>query len=190
MTTQVFTRFALSAITTLAATSLWTALPEAAQALTVTRTINGTSYDITTVTGTFNDLQSTLTNSATVPWWGKQSLAFDFTQAVADSLEFPNFAGRFGSFFAYWSGGIGSVSPTLISSYNWTNPSFFGAGAVGESFFDSLNQGDAVKTFAIATAVATPVPTPALLPGLVGMGIAAYRKHKQASSITASSTNT
>jgi hypothetical protein len=47
MTSQIFARLALAAATTLAATAVVTALPEAAHALTVTRTINGTSYDIT-----------------------------------------------------------------------------------------------------------------------------------------------
>jgi probable HAF family extracellular repeat protein len=37
-----------------------------------------------------------------------------------------------------------------------------------------------------ATATPTPVPTPALLPGLVGMGLTAYRKRKLASANTLS----
>lgn len=173
MTFKLLTRLALTATTaTLAATSVvLTALPEAAGAATVTRTINGTSYDISTVTGSFNNLQSTLTDT---PWWNNRDLAGQFAAEVGVDLGDPNF--RRGPFFAYDTAGV------EVRFRTWGFPGGFlpggglldGLGAVGEN------------TFAVATpTAATPIPTPALLPGVVGLGIATYRKRKLASSTTA-----
>ncbi len=166
MTTQILTRLALTAATTLAATSVVTALPEAAHALTVTRTINGTAYDIATIEGTFNDLQSTLTNTATAPWWDDFWLTRDFVSAVGDSLGLPNGDNEGGPYFAYVESEYANRAFGHYFRSTTSNVVAWGGGS------------DEIFTYATATET-TPVPTPALLPGLVGMGVAALRKRKQ-----------
>jgi hypothetical protein len=52
----------------------------------------GNTYDVKTYTGSFNDLQSTLTNS-TNSLWGNQSLALGLAIAVGISEGTPNLIG-------------------------------------------------------------------------------------------------
>jgi hypothetical protein len=163
MTTQIFARLALTAATTLAATAVLTAQPQSAHAANFT--VGGTQYDITTVTGTFDDLSSTLTNPATAPWWGNRDLAFNFASEVGLGLGINNY-GFGGPIFA-WKGNR-AVSGFLAAA----------DGVLSDVVCNTCEK----YVYATATAKATPVPTPALLPGFLGMGIAAYRKRKLASS--------
>ena len=118
-------------------------------------TVGNQKYDISTVTGSYNDnadLQSQV-------WWNNAALATTFAQTVQSSLGLganrlgPLFAVKFEDDFGVlskvWSGDKGTVVSSLIDA-------------------------DDSVTYAIATAV----PTPALLPGLIGIGIAAVRKRK------------
>jgi len=193
MRTKSLSRLALTAAATLVATAAVTALPEAAHALTVTKTINGTSYDITTLTGRFDANQTTLTST---PWWGDSNLAQAFAGAVEDSLGLPQgpFAAVGGSryqgpYFAYAAQPGVRPRPATFSAWAY----FSGADCVlyppGPATCSAGSTQTLTTTFATAmlssSGGATPVPTPALLPGLVGMGIAAYRKRKLASSANA-----
>ena len=54
-----------------------------AQAATFTASINGTDYNITTVTGSYNSLKTQL---EATPWWNNQSLA----SSVALNLGITN----------------------------------------------------------------------------------------------------
>jgi hypothetical protein len=144
------------------ATAVLTAQPQAAQAAIFT--VGGTQYDITTVTGTFNDLSSTLTNPATAPWWGNANLARSFAFKVELRLGIKTY-GFGGPIFAW------KEDRAVFGSF---------AASGGEVLVDVFC--NTCEQYVYATATATPVPTPALLPGLVGMGIAAYRKRKLASS--------
>ena len=47
--------------------------------------VGGSNYDVTTVSGTFDDLQATL---STQPWFGNSSQAYAFANAVSDGLGF------------------------------------------------------------------------------------------------------
>ena len=63
-----------------------------AQALTAKVTVSGTTYDVTTFTGTYNANSSkfnTLINGGLMPWWGREILAKEFATAVGASLGFP-----------------------------------------------------------------------------------------------------
>jgi hypothetical protein len=63
-----------------------------AQALTAKVTVSGTTYDVTTFTGTYNANTSkfnTLINGGLMPWWGREILAKEFATAVGASLGFP-----------------------------------------------------------------------------------------------------
>ncbi len=105
MTTKTFARFALTTATTLAATAVVTALPEAAHAVTVFDPFRGTTYEITTVTGSFTTLSPILTDPNRAPWWGSfgvgGGLGGNLAGQVGDKLGFPNFAGLGGPFFAF-----------------------------------------------------------------------------------------
>jgi len=64
--------------------------------------VGGQNYDVTTFTGTYNGNTSkfgTVANGGEMPWWGSQSTANDFVNAVNDGLGTPNTA--FGPHFAY-----------------------------------------------------------------------------------------
>jgi hypothetical protein len=135
-----------------------------AQAATITRTVNGVSYDISTRDGTFGSLQNTLTQQV---WWGNQGLASSFASVVGSSLGGPNFGVQgLGPFFAWNldpSGGIPLV---------YYSPRIAGV----EGLTSAPNE---PVTWATATPTPTAaVPTPALLPGLIGLSMSIWRKRK------------
>lgn len=192
---------AMTAATALAATTVVAAHPQAAQAaclsasscqVTITDggTANGT-YDITTISSTFNDSASILSSE---PWFGNFELASEFTNAVGGGLGFPNQLDvSFGDipaqlelapYFTYFLG----VDPD--------NPGgTFGFSALSEvkefGTFQFLGTPvDQPFVFASATR-AEGVPEPdgtagLLVSGLFGLGIAAIRRQRSlASSIKA-----
>ena len=74
-------------------------LPAWACAVSITITGEGSAdgtWDVTTVTGTFNTLQSQLEAQE---WWGDRDLAIVFANELGASLGTPNAA--FGPYFAY-----------------------------------------------------------------------------------------
>lgn len=89
----------------------------ASPASAVKITVNGETYSVGLVTGTFNSLQTRLQKQ---PWWGSSATAQAFTVATLNKLGFPN--GAFGSviknwgpFFAY------GVSATTFSHWRYTS---------------------------------------------------------------------
>jgi hypothetical protein len=87
-----FPKMALGAAAALAAISL---SPGSAQAFVVT--VGGVQYDVTTFTGSYNDNMGkfrTPANGGVMPWWSNESIANDFSYALAGSLGFPNPASR------------------------------------------------------------------------------------------------
>jgi hypothetical protein len=144
-------------------------LPDA-QAATITRTVNGVSYDISTFQGTQAELESIL---PTQEWWGDIAKANLFATAVGGDLGLPNRVGAgllpSGVFFAS-SSSFGSFSGSL----------FIADAGIASNIFQlpAFNLGRP-NTFATATRTPTPtaaVPTPALLPGLIYLGISVWRK--------------
>ena len=93
------TLFSLAVVASSAALSL---APSPAEASTSQVTVNGTTYDVTTFTGTYNANNAkfnTLANNGLMPWWGNESLAEQFAAAVGTSLGTP-VGGSFGPSFA------------------------------------------------------------------------------------------
>jgi hypothetical protein len=96
-----YRHLATSAAVALAAISL-----SAGSAQAVVVTVDGVQYDVTTFTGTYNDNISkfaTPANGGVMPWWGSDSLALTFSDAVGSSLGGPfNFAvgNNWGPYFA------------------------------------------------------------------------------------------
>jgi hypothetical protein len=94
------TFFSLAVVASSAALCL---APNPAEASTSQVTVNGTTYDVTTFTGTYNANNAkfnTLANNGLMPWWGNESLAEQFAAAVGTSLGTP-VAGAFGPSFAH-----------------------------------------------------------------------------------------
>lgn len=68
-------------------------------------TVNGTNYDISEVTGTFNDLQIELEGT---PWWGSETLALNLDFALP-SVYVPALDGNLGLEYAWAIGGPNTV---------------------------------------------------------------------------------
>lgn len=171
MTTQIFTRLAMTATTTLVAAGVVTALPEAAHAATVSTTYG----DITTITGTYLELSSQLEAQ---PWYQELLDANQIATEVGVGFNVtPNQSGNFefGPFFATRLIGGGSVASVQTLRGKSLTTGIAPNDVVGFSVADNVKYTWAVQ----ATSVPTPIPTPALLPGLIGMGVAALRKRKQ-----------
>lgn len=148
----------------------FTAMPEVSQAATFT--VNGTVYDVTTVSGSYNSLQSQLQKT---PWWGNLGLASQFANTILGNLGFPNQSGIFAEspYFAYRFSPNPSLLPEVYS-YGYS-PSINGTVAIGIGVYAADT-----NTYALATVIPTQtIPTPALLPGLVGMGIATLRSKQE-----------
>lgn len=127
---------------TCAAIAIFLTLGLAEQAQAVTVTIEDQQYEVSTVVGTFDDLEATLTAQV---WWGDDNLAGDFFEAVGDSLGFPNdplISNPLGPLFAFKAG-----------STQFQFRSITDGGAAG-GFADR----DEVFTFAIAEIAAVPLP--------------------------------
>ena len=87
-------------------------LPAWACAVSITITGEGSAdgtWDVTTVTGTFNTLQSQLEAQE---WWGDRDLAIVFANELGASLGTPNAA--FGPYFAYTPWGYGNHGAWFI----------------------------------------------------------------------------
>ncbi|MFM7408225.1 MAG: hypothetical protein ACKO3K_16605 [Cuspidothrix sp.] len=74
-------------------------LAGASAANAATFTVNGTDYDVTTVSGIFNSDSSLRQQLQQQVWWGNESLAQQFARTVGSSLGLVNH--DYGAFFAY-----------------------------------------------------------------------------------------
>lgn len=161
------------------------ALASASAGLATTIKVRDVSYKISLVEGTvdFDFLQGQVTTSQV--WWGDPDLAFDFADAIKDSLGYVNSPNVFpndstgsvvfinGPIFLY---GYGSRS--LVGAV-WTDPSRINQGSTPTGVTNTFISENNRAVFATATEV-SPVPIPAgglLLLTALG-GIAALRRSK------------
>ncbi len=107
--------------------------PGTSRADSITVTVNGTQYDITTITGTFTDNMAQLEST---PWWGDATLAQAIATAVADDIGTPNDGGIGGPLFAY---SLDAVNAFLFIQGNVNSTS------VSESVSFSYGVGSAVN---------------------------------------------
>eukprot|EP01013_Petalomonas_cantuscygni_P045285 TRINITY_DN9876_c0_g1_i1.p1 TRINITY_DN9876_c0_g1~~TRINITY_DN9876_c0_g1_i1.p1 ORF type:complete len:158 (-),score=2.03 TRINITY_DN9876_c0_g1_i1:63-536(-) len=138
----------------------------ASAGLAATFTVAGTDYDISTITGTFDDNESLLVGQ---PWWGDSAQALTFADAVGGGLGDSNFSGPYGPLFALDSLIIGADHTALVALYHPIH---------GVSIDWAL--ADTTYHYAIATPV-SPVPLPAgglLLLTAFG-GVAALKRRKK-----------
>jgi len=117
-------------------------------------TYNNATYDVTTHTGSFNDLKSTLTapNNAL---WGNASLSEGLAGVVMGSLGYPYPLVRGGPLFAYDDIGIlAGIYDYPIKSYVWIDdPNVGFTGVVSDA-----HARDSSWVYAKATATAVPEP--------------------------------
>ena len=114
----------------------------------------GTDYDITTVTGTFDSLQTQL---QATPWWGEPAASSSFAAFVGDGLSTPNSINGFprGPLFA------SSESFSFVSSSSWYPGVILSSppGVGGVSVFSNVSY-----TWAVAS-TPTAVPEPLTILG-------------------------
>ena len=85
-------------------------------ATTYTATVNGTSYNLTTFTGTYT-ANSSLFSATLMPWWGDSALAVAFATAFTTSLGSQTIGpSSYGPYFAYAVPGAVSTKRYLIAS--------------------------------------------------------------------------
>jgi len=108
--------------------------PSTSKADSITVTVGGTEYFVTTITGTFT---ANMTQLESTPWWGNQTLAQDIATAVADDIGTPNDGGSGGPLFAY---SLDAVNAFLFVKGNVNQVS------VSESLSFSFGVGNVVTT--------------------------------------------
>lgn len=120
----------------------------------VTINLGGSSYEVTTIEGSFDDNQTLLEDQ---PWWtgGSNSLANDAAGQVDNQLGLPNNSNSWGPYFAYsFSGGT-----VMFSAFNGS--SVDGNADIGSS---------ASRTYAVVNEVPEPMTIlGTLLAGSIGI---------------------
>ena len=129
-----------------AGTTLASAIASALPAGAVVYNYNGSNYNVTTYSGTFDSLQSTLTAADNLIW-GNQSLASGFAYTVADSLGLPIGNAGYGPFFAYKL----NTSESPLNAFN-VNAAWLNSVVVDDNLARRTTE------FTYATATAVPVP--------------------------------
>jgi hypothetical protein len=122
------------------------------------------TFDIYTVNDNRTDIIDLLEGS---PWWGDQNLAEALAEEVGALLGLDPVTG--GPYFVY------NIESSIVwFSQYWNDPYEGGEMVMTGGFWDGNNN---PEFYAHGSEVLpTPIPTPALLPGLLGMGVAAWRK--------------
>jgi hypothetical protein len=121
--------------------------------------VNGSNYDVSTVTVKFKDLSVTL---KATPWWGDSSLAKSFSDAVQASLGTPN-PGNLGPYFAF---NLGPPAFVFVDAFN------------GSVTLQSLAPIGQSATYAVATPVPEPGSVPLLGAAVVGLYFARRNSRK------------
>jgi hypothetical protein len=151
-------------------------------------TIGTSSYNVDFNNANFTSLFGSTGTSPQPTFWQNQTGAQDAANAINSFLTGQNqlgniFLGNANSYLVAFNlippskgNGPGTVAGIKgLSGNPWTS-----------SFVDDVpqNGGGNQPVYAVFSAVPpTAIPTPALLPGLIGMGLAAMRKKKQAAEV-------
>ena len=123
-------------------------------------TYNNATYDVNTYTGSFNDLQSTLTapNNAL---WGNPSLAVGLAEVVKGDLGYPNsfdIGSRYLEFGPYFAYELSLVNiPGGTSNYTYGATFCNNCSGLGGTVLTPSAPADLTQTFATATAVPEPL---------------------------------
>jgi hypothetical protein len=148
-------------------------------------TVSGITYDVffnknTQSSTTFNDVYGTGSPSLTFTTQADATAARDAIVANIPAADFDPFglpSSGFAGFFVpfiYSATGFNRVGANYLIPNGPVTP--LGAAANNDAFSRTQAYNFSFVTFQRAAAV----PTPALLPGLIGFGVAAIRKRKEA----------
>lgn len=146
-------------------------------------TVDGSTYDVIVETTNFDDLRGRDEFDNLLPWFNNEPLARSIATAaglahyegVPGNLGRPHEGGFTGPLFAF-----GAADSVLWTSYQGNDLRTDGTVTLVAAGAFSPNN-DAPYAIVDLEQAPDPIPTPALLPGLVGMGLAAMRKRNQAS---------
>ena len=127
-----------------------------------TVTVGGTEYDVSTVSGTYNDLSATLQAQI---WWDDAGLADEFAAATGGLEGYPN-DGGIGPLFAFQdSSGVVDLYATILGPAG----TFLGNTEFGDSF-----------VYAVAAVSQVPLPAAAWLFGSALVGLVGLGRRKKA----------
>lgn len=146
------------------ATAAAIALFGATASIAASVTVNGTDYNVTTISGTFADNQALLENQV---WFGDAGLAEEFARAVHGIFDFVNEAD--GAYFAIELEGSLVTGDVLFAATDSTSPDPFILTAVASS----------ALIYAVAEPVeAVPLPAGGLLLLSAFGGVATLNRRK------------
>lgn len=156
----MFRTVALAAATATAATMAFANVAGAVQV-----TLDNLTYDVSTVSGTYDGLVASALSQN--PWFGNGSLATSAASQVGADLGLPNLGGIWGPYFT-----TGNSGNLVLGSF------FDGSTILGST---SITTVDSLRTYAVATlAESEPVPEPVTILGtLVAIGLGSVMKRKR-----------
>ncbi|MFN7898671.1 MAG: hypothetical protein ACK5N0_03260 [Synechococcaceae cyanobacterium] len=115
--------------------------------------VNGSNYDVTTVSGSYDSLITTLSAQ---PWFGNTSLSYTFAETVINQLGLPNFNGGMGPIFA--------IGTRNVSGIDWVRASYFYSNEEEMGFVEGNDTVFTSQTATYAKAQLQP-PAPSGVPG-------------------------
>ena len=172
-----------SILLAVAGATLASAISYASPAGAAVLTYNGSSYNVTTMEGTFDALKNNIANSTNL-LWGNENLAKNLAKVadVEKSQGYPNQNGNMGPYYAYsYSNlfvGFGGFNEQSIVFYAYEKPGYNQA-INGWGICYNGCRSQSVQTWAIATAIPSAVPEPLTILGSItasGFGVAFKRK--------------
>jgi hypothetical protein len=152
-------RLAPAAATTLAVLGCLALSATPASAIQVV--VSGATYEVTTFTDSYDNASSRFSTTE-MPWWGNETLATNFRDAVGSSLGYMNVGNNLGAYFS-WQTLTGSACNPFAQP-NDRCQSFKAQGPIF-GLYSGERDTYLVDTFAIATVVppasnAVPGPLP------------------------------
>ena len=127
-------------------------------------TVDGIDYDVSTVTGTYNDLSATLQAQI---WWGDVGLAADFAVATEEQEGTPIFA------YEDYGSGIFGTKYNANANANANAPP-------GPAFLYPVVGYDESQVYATVTLSQVPLPAAAWLFGSGLIGLVGFARRKKA----------
>ena len=126
---------------------------------TYNATVNGTNYDFTYFTGTYNDYRISKFNTTYMPWWESRTLnTIAFADAVGNHLGFPNSNSTVGPYFASFIYDDNYSDLTVYASYYQLSGSSYNRSDLG------MNQSFSYVTATVNSSGVAPEMDASLIP--------------------------
>ena len=128
---------------------------------------DGASYDVTTITGTFNDLADLLDDQI---WWNDSATAAVFAGAVGTQLGSPS--ENAGLSFSSW----GPLFANTLTGDQVSSSALDVGGTFGFTVQGPVSSAQNVHTYAVVSAVPLPAGAWLLISGIAGLGVVFTRR--------------